>query len=539
MSSLINAAPGILLVVGLPGVLVLLIARVRLTIVEAVASVPVCSIGAVWVLAEICQLLGVPFGPTAFGLLVLLLLLTLLAVVARRRYRPPELVLDLPPEGEKKAPLRLAFGLLAISVLVGLSVWVPGGMSGTDSTPPNKDSATHGFLIERIIRTESVSPRDVVVSDPRGGSAAAEYYPLAAHASLALAASITGATVASLLTAVTVLFAALVLPLGLFALTRVLLPAAPLAAGFAAVLGQMLGAFPYEPFAWGGITLIVGMAMLPVVLAIVYRTVTSAWSTRTLALSALLITALFSVYVSVLVFLLFLVGLLVVERAWLGRSVSLLVASLRHLAIVCAVALGVSLPVVVGVVQGASERTGVTTTPVSSLGNALHRVLTMAYIAQPATWLAILAAVGIVLMVSRRALLAWAVGAAVVVVLATLAEISHGPLSQLLTLPWYHQAERITFNAIYFVAVFGGAVLALICDAVLTVSKRRSTALLSGAVVLVLLTTWFVGGGQSVRDDRHLIQTAYHLERVGWSGSGCRLQVPERTSAARRVGPRR
>jgi hypothetical protein len=514
MSSLIEATPGILLVVVLPGLLVLLIARVRMTAVEAIALLPVCSIGAVWILAEVCLVLGLPFGPPAFGLLVVVLAALLLVAVARKRFRRPPFVADLAPEPRGGARLRIGFGLLGVSVLLGLSIWVPGGMSGQFNTPPNKDSATHGFLTERIIRTESVASSDVVVSDPRGGSAAAEYYPLGMHASLALAARMTGASDAALLTAITVLFAALVLPLGLFALTRMLVPELPLAAGFAAVLGQMLGAFPYEPFAWGGLTLIVGMAMLPVLLTVLFRTVTSGWSRGAMGLSALLVFALFNVYVSVLVFMFFLLALLVVERAWLERSTRALGTAARRLAVVGGVALGLSLPVLVGVLGGVSERSGVTTTRVAPLGEALGRVLSMAYIAQPATWLAILAAGGIAVMLWQRKLVAWAIGTVVVVALATIAETSHGTISQALTLPWYHEAERITFNAIYFVSVFGAVALAVICDVLCRIDRRRTVWALSGAVIAVLVATWFVAGGRSVREDRHLIQTAYRLSSL-------------------------
>src|SRR5918995_4210252 len=56
----------ITLVLLLPGILILLAARVRLTVVEWLAIAPACSLGAVYVLAEFLTLAGVAFGPAAF-----------------------------------------------------------------------------------------------------------------------------------------------------------------------------------------------------------------------------------------------------------------------------------------------------------------------------------------------------------------------------------------------------------------------------------------------------------------------------------------
>jgi hypothetical protein len=72
----------IALVVLLPGVLILLAARVRFTVVEWLAIAPACSLGAVYVLAEFLPLAGVPFGPTTF-----LTMVAVLGVAAALRIR--------------------------------------------------------------------------------------------------------------------------------------------------------------------------------------------------------------------------------------------------------------------------------------------------------------------------------------------------------------------------------------------------------------------------------------------------------------------
>src|SRR5437867_8139486 len=66
-----RAALGLAVVLLLPGVLVLTTLRVRLTVAECLALVPACSLGIVFVLAEVLTLVGVPFGPPAFAALTL------------------------------------------------------------------------------------------------------------------------------------------------------------------------------------------------------------------------------------------------------------------------------------------------------------------------------------------------------------------------------------------------------------------------------------------------------------------------------------
>ncbi len=378
MSALLRATPGLVLVLGLPGILVILISRVRLTWVQALGAVPVCSIGVVWVLGELSLITGAPFAPLAFWVLIAGLTVAVAATFASSSWHVSELRFDVddaqsqgvptdgglePTNGGERFRVWLALGLLAAAVMLGGSIWLRGGIAGSALTPPYPDATNNGFAIARIMHTHSLAASDVLVSDLRFGTTGASYYPLAMHAPLALAASITGASVASLLVGISVLFGAVVLPLGLFALTRMLVPDLPLAAGFAALLSQILGAFPYKPYTWGGTATIVSGAALPIVLVLVFRTVTTAWSRRAAVLSALMVMALFALYISVFVFLGFLLGLLMLERAWIAREARSLIVPMKRLATIVATALALALPVVLSLSHGISERTGSTTTP--------------------------------------------------------------------------------------------------------------------------------------------------------------------------------
>lgn len=549
MSSLLEAAPGIALVLGIPGILVLLIVRVRLSWVQALAAVPVCSIGVVWLLAEITLITGLPFSPATFAVLLLALVVAAGISVARAGPRSVEPTIDSPglddswtstavvvadssassssdehdltiadraPPAKSSDRVRMgaAFTLLVIALVLGGSIWIRGGASGRSEVPPFPDAANHGFMVARIIATESVEPKDVLVSDLRFGTKASDYYPLAMHAPLALAADITGASVASELLGITVLFGALVLPLGMFALTRRLVPDLPVAAGFAALFSQLIVAFPYKPFTWGGLTTIVAVAALPIVLVIVLRTITSGWSRRALALSTLLMMTVFGLYISVFVFLGFLLGLLLVERAWLAKSVRVLIPPVRRLAVIAAGTVFLALPVVVGLTSGVSERADATHTPLQQFDQAVGQVLTVGYLAPASRWLAGLAAIGIGLMLWRRRLAAWAVATGVICTLAVLAATSHGFVSQALTLPWYHQAERISFNLIYFVPVFAAIAIALVCEAIRVVVRRDNGFVVAGAVVVVAAVVWLTFGHFMEQVERQFLQHGYAADAL-------------------------
>src|SRR2546429_425119 len=74
---------GILLVCVVPGVLVVLVARVRLSVIETLAVVPACSLGVVFVLAEVTTLLRIPFGPPAFFAMIFVLGIVVVIACAR------------------------------------------------------------------------------------------------------------------------------------------------------------------------------------------------------------------------------------------------------------------------------------------------------------------------------------------------------------------------------------------------------------------------------------------------------------------------
>ncbi len=182
---------------------------------------------------------------------------------------------------------------------------------------------------------------------------------------------------------------------------------------------------------------------------------------------------------------------------------------MQRLAIVCASALVLAVPVVLDLTQGVSERSSTTPTGVLALKTALRQAVTIHYFGPPSGWLAGIAGLGIVILLWRRQLLGWILGFVVLFALVVLAGTSHGTISQVLTLPWYHQAERIIFNFVFFVPVFAAIALALGVDAVARRFRADEAWALAGGVVVTLVLVWVVFAGASERDDRRFLQAGY------------------------------
>ena len=332
------------------------------------AAVPVLSIAAVFLLGEVTDVVGAPFGVPAFVILVLALSG---AVVASARFRGTRRVPSDSPEkpahpsaGDRLA-MKVAYVLLVLGVLIGLGTWFT-GINGEPSLPPGGDATRHGFMVGRIEHGQSIDVADVVVFDADGKHRSADYYPLAVHASAAVSSRLVGADAGSVLMAFTVFFAAIVLPLGMFVLARLLAPGLPLVAGFTAFVTPTLLLFPYTAFQSGVVPAIVGISMVPISLVLIVRAVwpdnpgrTRAATLLMLVAAALALVAALSAHSSQLPFIAFLVLLLVLERALRERNVQMLVRALGYGSVVAVLALVMLAPTLRDLVAGASERSSI------------------------------------------------------------------------------------------------------------------------------------------------------------------------------------
>ncbi len=529
MQTVAATGVGLALVLGLPGLLVLVAARVRVSVVEALALIPVVSLGAVWLGAQAADIVGISFGTPVYVAVVVVAAGLVLwrcwaprsAFVLDAETVPAGAGMPVPAPDGRAARVTLgsrpgrvgivALVLLVLGMGIGGATWAR-GVRGHDTTTPNVDASQHSFFMTRIERSGSTEASDVVVSDPRGGSRAADYYPLSLHASLAVASEITGADAADLLTGVVILAGALVLPCGLYALTRRVVPREPLAAGFAAILGALFSMFPYKPIAWGGVTLVVGVALLPAVVVLLDRTITRRLTLASGLLAALCVMSVLALHNSQMPMLGALVALLLLEDAATARSWRLLGEGIVRLAIVGVGALILFAPTLLSFVGGVSERSEFRDTTLVPLDFMLGELVTLnAYVPSSQGWLMMLALLGAGLLVWRHRL-AWVIGAAGVFFLVVAAAVSDSGLVGAVTFAWYRQPERIAYYLVYFIPVLGGVAVGAACTAVAGLGARwRWTRgwLLPVTAVLGLGVVALVGGSNGARVNRDLVTTAY------------------------------
>ncbi len=511
---------GTALVLVVPGVLVASLLRMRLRMLATWAAVPVFSLGAVFVLAELTNLTGAPFGVAGFVVLVGMLAGGMLVL---RRHGGARGVVDDGLTAEPEEPgaesdgglaRRVAYGLLALGIAVGVLTWAR-GMNGHDLVPPGEDALRHGFFVARIIDTQSVDMSRVLVSDPKGLNKVASYYPLGMHASAAIATRLVGAEIGRVLLAFTVVFAAVVFPLGMFVLARFLAPRWPLIAGFTAVVVPTLVLYPYEPIQFGGLSLIVGMAIVPVSVVLITRAVTANGPPLKLfsrvlfdvVPAALVLLTAISVHSSQLPVILLLVALLVVERAWRDRAPEMLLRALvRGLTAMLLMVL-LFAPTVTQSLNGVSERTSIDVTKPTSLHAAIAPILTLRgyaflYFPHRQGLLAVLALLGAGIWLLRRRP-AWVLGYASVVAVTLLAAVSKSAFSRALTLPWYREPQRVDFNQAFFVPFFAAIVLAFAVGGVARLLRSRWWMLPATAGALTVFVTF--SGLQADRLTRSLL----------------------------------
>jgi hypothetical protein len=484
-------------VLVVPGALVTRLLRLRITCLATWAAVPVFSIAAIFLLGEATDVVGAPFGVPAFVILVLALCG---AVVASARFsRTRRVPSDSPeqPAGER-LPVRVAYVLLVLGVLIGLGTWFT-GIHGEPSLPPGGDATRHGFMVGRIEHGQSIDVADVVVFDADGKHRSADYYPLAVHASAAVTWRLVGADAGSVLMAFTVLFTAVALPLGMFVLARLLAPSLPLVAGFTALVTPTLLLFPYTAFRGGIVPAIVGISMVPISLVVIMHAVwpgnarrTRAATLLSLVAAALALVAALCAHSSQLPFIAFLILLLVLERALLERNVQMLVRALGYGSAIAGLALVALAPMLRDFVAGASERSSILfVKPDHDYVSFVKPILTLKngdpFAPERQVVLGAAALIGAAIWVVRRQF-AWVAGWLTVMALAVLASTSDGWLAKQLTFPWYRIPSRILCNQVLFVPFFAAVALAVGVTAVTRLVRARNVlipATVAGVVVFV------------------------------------------------------
>ena len=256
------AAVWVLVVPGLPVSLYLM--RRHGVIVLALALSPLVSV--VLNLVLLCSLNVCGIYPNLRVYAAALALGTVVATWRVCRGRVSALVLR-----------RLGLAVAAPVAVAGV-VWVM-AYHGFRLASPNYDGLRHTFWIRRIIETGSVLGLDFHVEDPQAhvvdGSlvGVSEFvtslmsYPQAWHTSIAAGAALTDAPVSMAAFLSTLSFWTVVLALGLIAFSRLWVQSVFLGS-LAAMIAQVLPQVPGSPMSWGSMTSVIGISMLPGVVAL-------------------------------------------------------------------------------------------------------------------------------------------------------------------------------------------------------------------------------------------------------------------------------
>jgi hypothetical protein len=305
---------------------------------------------------------------------------------------------------------------------------------------------------------------------------------------------------------------ALVLPCGLYALTRRIVPDVPLAAGFAALLASLFSVYPYKPIGWGGLTLIVGVAMLPGVVVLVDRLLRRPLTWAGGALGALCVMAVLAQHNSQMPMLGLLVAVLLLEAAALARSWRVLGEGLVRAVVIGIGALVLFVPTLLSFAGGVSERSEFRDTELVPLNFVLGELVTLrAYAPSSQGWLMVLALLGAGVLIWRHRI-AWVAAGVATFGLVVIAAVSAHAIAEALTVAWYRQPERIAYYLVYFVPVLGGIAVGVAVAWLATAATRLRSArywALPVAALLAVVAIGVIGGVNALRVNRKWVTTAY------------------------------
>jgi len=414
---MLRACAGSAAVLVVPGALIACALRLSLRALVTWAVVPAFSLAAVFVTAEIANLVGLPFNLVTVAVAVAALALLVYLRRGRTRLAGPALTTDdalppdpeAPPETRRTFEKRLALAMLLLSVVGGLLIWQR-GIHGYATVPPEVDASNHGFFVARVLATDSIDVAKVVVSDAAGKHRLASFYPLALHASAATSARLAGADIGRVLLVYDIVFASVVLPLGMFVLARALVPRSYLTAGFTAIAVPALVIFPWGSIGFGDVPLVVGMALVPVTVLFIASALLRADDPLVspvgpiVAAGLVALTAI-AVHTSQVPLLVVLVGVLLLDRARVERSAAVLKRGVIRAVGVGAVVVVLFAPTLRLLAGGVSERSSVSLTAHRKLASALGHLLALQPPQVPTRQLlfAVLAFAGVVIwLVGRR-----------------------------------------------------------------------------------------------------------------------------------------
>lgn len=504
------ASATLLLAIGLavPGALVATAIVPRLPLLERLALAPAVGIGIAFAVASWASVAGVDGAP-ALVAATLVLMAVVAGVVVLRRPRPGARL------RERVRPWHVHLLLAGLALVLVWVVAVGLSTAGPAGVPPGIDANTHGLMLARILDLGTIDPDVVTQYDLAAapGTTSTFFYILGPHAVAAPVAALT--SVPATLWALEVL-ASLWLVLGVLVLAR----RCGLRRGASAAVWVSALTVPLLPFSvvfWGGMPLMLGLALVPPVALLA----ASARDLRSSGLLALAVAGLVVVHTTelIVVALMAFVALLLSGTSLRARAAD---AGRAALAVVAALVLAA--PTVAGLAAGGADRAPDPSEgdlPLDAVLRALLEPLTgSTYPAgQAGTLVLVSAAVAIALagigaVALRRSAWGAATTVAVVVVLL-LATVAHIGVLQPLVRPWYASGERIATQAAALLPVLAGAGIERVLS---PVRDARRSLVAATAVLVVVLAPLAARSVQLATSgiDRYSVVTAADRDAFAW-----------------------
>ncbi|WP_226532607.1 DUF6541 family protein [Microbacterium paraoxydans] len=240
------------LVVFVPGVVAL--AVVGLRGLALLAAAPLFTVAATSIVALAYGAIGIPWSVSGWvwGMLVVVIAAGGVGWVLRGRYREPR------TGGSWVLPTALTTGM-------AIGIWrLVDYIADADAISQTNDAVFHMNAVRFIL--ENADASSLHVSGMIGGNG---FYPAAWHAIVSLIVLLTGTSIPIAANSLTIVIGALIWPIGIAWLTRVL-TASNAVAGVAAILSGALQTFPLLMFQWGVLfPNALSLALLPAAIALV------------------------------------------------------------------------------------------------------------------------------------------------------------------------------------------------------------------------------------------------------------------------------
>ncbi|MFI7674920.1 DUF6541 family protein [Actinophytocola sp. NPDC049390] len=356
----------------------------------------------------------------------------------------------------QRKPVRSRWQLLVhLGALLIPAVVITRGLTKMIGAPGNFSQTYDNIFHLNAVRfiLESGSASSLTLGGMYSNGARPSMYPAAWHDLVSLVAQLTGASLPEAVNAVTLVFGALVWPIGAIFLTTRVTGMRPVAVLFAGALSSVFGAFPYlmvdfgvlYPFFMSIALLPAGLALVAMATGVGVRGGTPRW--LAMLMLALAVPGIALAHPSTLLVLLLLaIPILVVTLVRYRRRVKAIgkAAELRYWAGVVLMVGYVAVGIVIWM-RARPSANGGWWPPIETIPQAIGKVIAAGFSFQGPTWIVLLLTLVAIGLVMRRQITWWLLGMYVIAagLYVVVAAAPGGRLRNFITGVWYNDPFRL------------------------------------------------------------------------------------------------